>query len=161
MENNEPVRLAYEASIRAIADQASVLESMRSRAGTMLAAAAIVTSFFGGQAIDAQTHFDYSSTIGLAVAAFVAAALLTIVILWPFSFRFSLSARDILAIVDARATTAPVTPEEAHRELALRLEFNYDHNSPRIQALIWCFRGAILCLVMEVGAWIAALGEIG
>ena len=43
-----PYRLAYEASVRAIEDQARVLEDLRSRAATLVAAAALVTSFLGG-----------------------------------------------------------------------------------------------------------------
>jgi amino acid permease len=48
--SEKPYELAYEASIRAIEAQATLVESLRSRAGTMLAATALVTSFFGGQA---------------------------------------------------------------------------------------------------------------
>jgi hypothetical protein len=46
--SDKPYELAYETSVRAIADQASVLESLRSRAGTLFAATSLVTSFLGG-----------------------------------------------------------------------------------------------------------------
>ncbi len=49
--SEKPYELAYEASIRAIDNQAATVESLRSRAGTILAATALVTSFLGGQAI--------------------------------------------------------------------------------------------------------------
>jgi hypothetical protein len=49
--SEKPYELAYEASIRAIENQAATVESLRSRAGTILAATALVTSFFGGQAL--------------------------------------------------------------------------------------------------------------
>jgi hypothetical protein len=42
-----PYQLAYEASVHGLTDQASVLESLRSRAGTVFAATALVTSFLG------------------------------------------------------------------------------------------------------------------
>ena len=48
--SEKPYELAYEASVRAIEAQATLVESLRSRAGTILAATALVTSFFGGQA---------------------------------------------------------------------------------------------------------------
>jgi hypothetical protein len=44
-------QLAYDASVRAIGDQASVREALRSRAGPIFAAAALVTSFLGGHAL--------------------------------------------------------------------------------------------------------------
>jgi hypothetical protein len=49
--SEKPYELAYEASIRAIENQAAIVESLRSRAGTILAATALVTSFFGGHAL--------------------------------------------------------------------------------------------------------------
>ena len=81
-------------------------------------------------------------------------------ILWPFEFRFSLSASDIFGVIDDRAEAAPVNAAEAYRELALRLEANYDVNAKRIKALFWLFRIAILALTLEVGAWIAAVERL-
>jgi hypothetical protein len=160
-DNTEPLRLAYESSVRAIGDQAGVLESLRSRAGTMLAAAALVTSFFGGQAlVEEGLDLEPWSLVGLAVAAFIAMAACTIFILWPFEFWFNVSAAEMLAIVDSRPSDNPVTGGEAYRELALRLEDNYDYNLPTIRRLISAFRLAILCLVIEVGAWVAVLWRL-
>jgi hypothetical protein len=161
VDDGTPYQLAYESSVRAISDQASVLESLRSRAGTMLAAAALVTSFFGGQAlVQARLDLEPWSLVGVAVAAFVGLALSTVVILWPFDFWFSVSAAGMLAIVEEREDAEPVTAREAYRELALILENNYDHNLPIIRRLTWLFRVAILFLVVEVGAWIAVLWRI-
>jgi hypothetical protein len=161
VDDNEPLRLAYESSVRAIADQAGVLESLRSRAGTMLAAAALVTSFFGGQAlVQEQLDLEPWSLAGLAVAAFLGMAACTVVILWPFEFWFNVSAAEMLAIIDSRALDNRVTADEAYRELALRLEENYDYNLPRIRRLTSLFRLAILLLVIEVGAWVAVLWRL-
>ena len=151
MDDNTPYRLAYDASVRAITDQAAVLESLRSRAGTMFAAAALVTSFFGGQALAEQAGLEVWSLTALAVAAFVATALLTIVILWPFELWFSLSARDILAIVDERDKPNPVTGLEAYRELALRLQVNYEHNARRVKPLDLVFSRGYHCLSRRGG----------
>lgn len=162
-----PYELAYEASVHAISDQASVLESLRSRAGTVFAATALVTSFLGGFALaraeDTKRDLELISfsLAGLATGLFVLLALATLGILWPYRVRFSVSAREIIAIVQAREPSNPVGPEEALRELALRYEAMYDFNSRRIRVLLWCFRGAILCLVAEVAAWIAVLERLG
>jgi hypothetical protein len=50
VDNIETARVVYDASVRAAQDQAGVLDSLRTRAGTLLAAAALVSSFLGGQA---------------------------------------------------------------------------------------------------------------
>ncbi|MDP9490858.1 MAG: hypothetical protein M3P42_01450 [Actinomycetota bacterium] len=158
-----PYRLAYEASVRAVDDQATVLEGVRSRAGTMFAAAALVTTFLGGGLFGEQrsvlTDFEPWSLDGVVVASFIGTALLTLAILWPFRFRFSISAADMIAILEKR-TEDPVTTVEAYREVALSLENLYDRNRTRIVPLLWCFRGAILCLVIEVAAWMSIVWRI-
>lgn len=157
-----PYRLAYEASVHAIEDQAKVVESLRSRAGTVFAATALVTSFLGGFAFgDEQRRSALQISLwslpSLAVTLFVVLALLTLAILWPFRFRFSVSAKEMLAIVEAREAADAVRAREAYREVALRYEAMYDANAYWIRALFWCFRAAIVCLVGEVGTWIIVL----
>jgi hypothetical protein len=161
-----PYQLAYEASVHAISDQASVLESLRSRAGTLFAATALVTSFLGGFALarvegsEGELDLISWSLGGLATGLFIVLALLTLAILWPHQVRFSVSAAEMLAIVDDRKPDDPVGAEEAYRELALRYEAMYDLNADRIRALLWLFRLAIVCLVAEVFAWIGVLQEV-
>ncbi len=161
---NTPYQLAYEASAKAIDDQARVLESLRSRAGTLFAATALVTGFLGGQALDRvkdepeELAFEFVSVTGLALLSFVLLALLTLAILSPYRLRFSVSAADIIGIVDARAASGkPVATREAYREIALRYEAMYDYNAELIRRLFWCFRAGILCLLIQVGAWIVVL----
>jgi hypothetical protein len=120
-ENHVPFQLAYESALRAIEDQSSVIESLRSRAGTVFAATALVTSFLGGFALtreEDEASFELVSLPGLAVAIFAILALLTLAILWPYRLRFSISARDMLSIVESRRDTDdPVRAIEAYREL--------------------------------------------
>jgi hypothetical protein len=164
--NEKPYQLVYDASVQALGDQATVLESLRGRAGTVFAATALVT-FLGGQTITQAEPGPFPfgmgwwSAGGAAVGLFVLLALVTLAILWPYNLRFSVSARKILAIVSSReATPRPVDAIEALRELALQYEAMYDHNARTIKPLLWCFRSAIVVLVLEVGAWIEVLREL-
>src|SRR5207247_1624871 len=110
-----------------------VLEDLESRAGTLLAAAALVTSFFGGRALGG--HLDIWSFV--AVAAFVATSLAVIGVLWPrHHSRFVVSAGAFLAAATAQGSSLAV----AHRELALRLEEMYDDNQQRLRQLFRMFR---------------------
>jgi hypothetical protein len=43
--DNDASQIAYDASLRAIEEQAGVLDGLRTRAGTVLAAAALVSSW--------------------------------------------------------------------------------------------------------------------
>jgi len=125
--SEKPYELADEASIRAIEAQATLVESLRSRAGTMLAATALVTSFFGGQALapgGKPLHF-LSYTSG-ALVSFIAVAGLTLAMLLPFTLRLSLSAVEILKVVEGELQDDPFPSAEALREVALQYESMYD-----------------------------------
>ena len=149
-----PAELAYDLSVRAISDQARVLEELRSRAGTLFAAAALATSFLGGQALTRDPHgIAVLSLSGFAIGCFIASALLGLLVLWPFRFAFSLSAREMLRELERRGTSL----SGAYEELAIRIELNYDLNTERIRWLFWLLRGAIVFLILEVAAWIIAL----
>jgi len=108
--DDTPYRLAYDASTRALDDQARALESLRTRAGTMFAATALVTSFLGGIALtdirdirgSAAIHWHAWSFSAAAVAAFVALLILTMAILLPYRLRFSLAATEIVEILEGR-----------------------------------------------------------
>src|SRR6266496_650368 len=65
--DNKIAQLAYDASVRAIQDQAGVLDGLRTRAGTVLAAAALVSSFLGGQALRDSSHLELLSLTTAAV----------------------------------------------------------------------------------------------
>ena len=82
-------------------------------------------------------------------------------ILWPVHVRFSVSATEIIEILDQReAAAAPVEAREALTEIATRLELMYDENSRRIQFLLWIFRAAIVFLSIEVAAWTVAIWRL-
>jgi hypothetical protein len=156
--SEKPYELAYEASIRAIEAQATLVESLRSRAGTMLAATALVTSFFGGQALapgGKPLHF-LSYTSG-ALVSVIAVAGLTLAMLLPFTLRLSLSAVEILKVVEGELQDDPFPSAEALREVALQYESMYDSNTRQIRILEACFRLAIVFLVAEVAFWLTAL----
>src|SRR5207248_4119238 len=71
-------RLLYEESVRALEDQQTALDELRSRTGVLLSAASISTSFLGGLALRAGTL----ETPGwVAIGAFVATAIFVCLIL--------------------------------------------------------------------------------
>jgi hypothetical protein len=161
VDDGTPHRLAYEASVRAIDDQARVLEDLRSRAATLVAAAALVTGFLGEAVLTRADEIAAISWTGAAIGAFIVTAAAAFAILWPVHVRFSVSARDILGLVEQRAAAKrPIGAAEALSELALRLELMYDGNSRRVRQLLWVFRGAILFLSIEVAAWAVALWRL-
>ena len=156
MDNAETERVVYEAAVRGAQDQAAILDGLRARAGTILAAAALVSSFLGGQALRTVDHLVVVSTVGAAFGAFILSAVLTLAIVWPFEFRFVLSPRAMLQGLDDHSDEQN-EPREFYRALALQLEWRYDQNARKIRLLQWGFQLAIVFLVLEVGAWIVVL----
>jgi hypothetical protein len=154
--------LAYESSVRAIEDQASVLEGVQNRAGTLLAVAVVVTSFFGAQALQhvaADTRRGpalhlISYTSG-ALVAFSCTALLALVVLLPHDLRFSLNAGRMLELHDARDASGA----ESYAAVVRQHQWLFDANNRPIRALQWCFRAATLSLTAKVGLWIVVLGR--
>lgn len=156
MAGDETDRVVYEAAVRGTQDQAAVLDGLRTRAGTVLAASALVSSFLGGQALRSSTRIAVFSMVGLAFTAFVLSALATLVILWPFEFRFMLSPRAMIEGLD-RQPDRSSRPGAFYRALALQLEWRYDQNADKIRRLQWAFQLAIVFLVAEVACWIVVL----
>jgi hypothetical protein len=155
--DNAISEIAYDASVGAIQDQAGVLDSLRSRAGTLLAAAALVSSFLGGQALQESGGLEVWSLTTVALGAFVASAVLALLILWPFDFWFSVSARAVLDAVRLQDAAGGTSVDELRRALALQLEWRYDENAEKIRRLQWAFEAAIVALVVEVAVWLFVL----
>jgi len=73
-------KVAYDEAVRALSEQQSVVDSLRTRAGLLFSAAAITTSFLGAQALDGG---DSSLVVWPAMTGFVGVALASLAILWP------------------------------------------------------------------------------
>lgn len=71
--------LAYREGARALDEQGAAIEAVQTRAGLLLSAAAIATSFLGGAALEAGP----SPLSWLAIAVFVLLGAGVVLILWP------------------------------------------------------------------------------
>ena len=148
-------QLAYEEAKRSIDRQSTNLDGLRTRAGILLAAIGLVTTFLGGQAL-ADDHVS-PWMVGAAIVASGVAGALCVAVLWPRGkWKFNLSAREIITHLE----TAERTPSASGtlKALSLRHELNYEHNDKRLQTLFWLFRVASGLLAVEIILWIVALG---
>jgi hypothetical protein len=149
-------QLAYEEAKRAIDRQSNALDELRGRAGILLAALSLATSFLSGLALsgeDLSKRAIVAVLAAAAIVAFLAAAGACVAVLWPpreGEWVFNLSAKEIIRQIDATA------PGEAtvHRELALRHHADYRKNEGRLEDLYWLFRAACIALAFEVLLWI-------
>ena len=148
--------LAFEEAARALDAQERAVNELRSRAGVLIAAAAITTSFFGSRGV---TGDHLSGWVWAAVGTFIVVGGCVLLVLWPRSdWSFSASAADIIA---EYIEPDPVALPDVYRDLALHRAAAYDRNARQLGRLFTVFRVGLVVLVVEVAAWVVALAERG
>lgn len=154
MENDLLYKVAYDEAVRALSEQQAVIDSFRSRAGLLLSAAAITTSFLGAQAL----HGGGSSFAAwLALGDFVAVTAVSLAILWPYRWEFAANPHGIIeAYIDPSGS---VGIEDLHRELALGMHESYLRNRREVELLAILFQVASTLLALEIILWIIAIAS--
>jgi hypothetical protein len=146
--------LAYREGVRELDHQQSTLDELRSRAGTLLAASALATSFLGAAALPDGTPWTW--WVYVAVTAFAAGILLSLAVLWPLTeWRFVNSPQKV--IDDYVEGEPPASLAETYRDLALHAAQHATHNGKRLRWLFWGFQGAALSLLVQVVAWLIVI----
>lgn len=110
--------LAYEEAKRALEEQERAVSELRSRAGQLIAAAAITTSFFGGRAIGSHVHL----ASWVAIGCFIGLSLSVLAILWHRrDWEFALSPAQLITTYIEPTDDPPVDLPTIHRDLALHM----------------------------------------
>jgi hypothetical protein len=152
--------IAYEEALRNINSQAGVLSELRGRAGTLLGAASLVTSFLGGAALAGPTFERGVLTrppIGdagwVAIVSFCVIGAISLVILWPYVWRFDMSPVGIVTSAESQSVSA----EDLKFDLTGFHQQNFESNQWKLDWLFWAFRLGSVALVVETIAWIVDL----
>jgi hypothetical protein len=146
--------LAYGEAKRALEEQERAVSELRSRAGQLIAAAAITTSFFGGRAIGSHVHL----TGWIAIGCFIGLSLSVLVILWPrHDWEFALSPARLIRTYIEPIDDPPVDLPAIHRDLALHMGSSIQRNRSQLRWLFGAFRLGAILFAAEVVAWVIAL----
>ena len=92
--NHDPrLELIYSEAVRGLLQQAAAVESLRTRAGTLVFAASFASSLLGGRALaDGIETWD-----AVALALLLGIGLSCVVLLWPYyDFRFRFNPLEML-----------------------------------------------------------------
>jgi hypothetical protein len=146
-------RLAYEAALRALDKQAALLDELRSRTGTLLAASALAASFLGDSAFR-----DANPLLAtIALAAFVFSIGSSVYILVPRSdqFVFSLSGPAVYTELFEFKDDIP----EVYRRLAYDIERFWSENGDRLKPLFRAYGFGAASLVVEILALVALVSD--
>ena len=147
-------RVAYDEAVRALSEQQAVIDSLRTRAGILLSAAAITTSFLGAQALDGG---DSGLAVWLAMTSFVSVALASLAILWPHEWEFTTNPQDVIQTYIEGDKPAPI--EELHRDLSLHMRESFIRNLKGQEQLAILFQIASGLLTIEVVFWVIAIAS--
>jgi hypothetical protein len=145
-------QITYDAGRHALADQEAFVAGVRQRAGTLLAAHALVASFLGGAAL----RDDGSSALTwAALAMLVAGLIIAAVLLAPWRLRFAIDARDLYE----RLQNAPLTARPDGHLAAAGFAYQALHadNVDRAQQMSWLLGLLAILMVTQTLLWLAAL----
>lgn len=143
--------LAYREGVRALEDQRSIIDGYRTRAGLLLSAAAISTSFLGSAALDRSA----SVLCSLALGVFVLLGLLLVAMLWP-SDDARLTGRP-RRLIEAYVEPNLVQVALIHRDLAMHDDANFMRNRARMWRFELLFRMSSILLVLNTILWVAGI----
>jgi hypothetical protein len=153
--SREGYALAYHEARMGLEDQERSVVELRARAGALIAAAAITTSFFGGQTL---AKHSISASAWIAIACFVLLGFAVLLVLWPRrDWEFSFAPDQFIATYLEPADGNPLALHLIERDLALHMGRSAELNRRQLRTLMGVFRVGAVLLVMEVLAWVVAL----
>ncbi len=148
--------LAYQESVRGLTQQASVLESIRTRSGLLITAANVVTALLATPAIRDRPGLGYGGWA--AVLAFVLTMVASLFILWPRGrWSFALDAKKLIGMIEG-----PKYDElwKLHRRLAEVNQESIAEHGKRLDRMFLAFQAGAISLGVEVVLWVLVLAKI-
>lgn len=146
--------LAFEEAGRALDAQERAVNELRSRAGVLMAAAAVAMSVFGTERGEGPL---LQPATWVPLIAFAGVGVCVLACLWPRDdWQFSANPSSLIARY-AEPVAKPVG--HMHRELALHRAASYVVNGRRLRLSLWAFRLGVLMLLVETGSWLVALAS--
>lgn len=147
---DERVGLAYDAGVKALAQQDSTLGNLRNRATGLLSAAALITSVSAGIGlIDTKNATGdtlplWGSLLLLAILVVIGA--LSMKVLWPVpGWCFGPDSIQILKMLDDGKDLDTI-----QRFVANEMGDGRRRNSRRLKVLARCYQAAVILLLVEV-----------
>ena len=160
-------RVVYEESVRTINGQRDLLDGLRTRAGTLLAAASLATAFLSAPALSRHqiveivhgqvlAHARLTPLSWVAIGLFCGVVGLTLVILIPWRWTFAHDPHKLIAVhLDPGP---PSDLEELYRNLSYWNGAHFNQNGWKLEAMFGLFALACASLAAEMVIWLLILG---
>ncbi|MGN6188382.1 MAG: hypothetical protein ACTHOE_05750 [Conexibacter sp.] len=151
--------LALDEARRALDEQERAVAQLSTRAGLLISAAAIVTSFLGGPVL-ARDALDVAGWI--AIAAFVGLTIAALTILRPRrDFEFGLHPGVLIGSYLETATTETPSSYGLRRELALNMGESMTRNEAELARMMTTFNIGSVFLAIEIFGWVVSIATAG
>lgn len=144
--------LSYDVTSGALAEQERALAALRVRAGTVIAAASVSSSFLATKAADGSIDLWGWLALGLFVCCLGS----SLAVLLPYEFDFGFSGQVLLGESDQRGVD---DVEQGYRALTLWLEPSLTKNRDRIELLSRWFALSCVLLAAEVVIWVISIAS--
>lgn len=146
------VAFVYQEALRGLVQQQNLVDSMNTRAGNLIFAAAFVSSLFGSQALPNGIGGWDAAALGCLFAL----GIVIVLMIWPYSqYKFRFDPRELLEQYVDSEPQASLT--QMHRELALRIESDRQENWRIIQRLRAYMQLALVLFLLEILWWLMSL----
>jgi hypothetical protein len=149
--SDDPFRLAYEVGLRSLSQQEGSLDSLHTRAGTLVGAISISTSFLGALAL-ADGRFSCWSIAALITFGFSLGS--CILVLWPQKWEFRIDPGELTAQMAAQPN---IKMAGWHAGLAEEIGKSLDVNDQRLNFRYFYTQLASVFLLAEIVFWILDL----
>jgi hypothetical protein len=144
----------YQEALRGLLQQQSAIQSLQTRAATLIFAASFASSLLGSQALaDGVGAWDW-----IALGLLFAIGALAVIMLWPYyNLTFRFDPEDLLARFVDVAEAAPMAA--IHRDLALQIKTDGQQNGRTVRRLREALQLALILLLLEIVAWFVSIAE--
>jgi hypothetical protein len=144
--------LSFQLTTAALAEQERALNALRTRAGTVIAAASVSASFLGAK-VNASSLDAWAI---LALLAFVLCLGSAIWVLLPHELVFAFRGRTLMAVSDHEGVEDVA---QAYRAANAWIEPYLDANRDKIGSLSTWFATSCVLLAVEVILWTASVAS--
>jgi hypothetical protein len=154
-EDDPRAAFVYQEALRGLLQQQAAVQSLQTRAATLIFAASFASSLLGSQALaDGVGAWDW-----VALGLLFAIGALAVFLLWPYyNLTFRFDPEDLLArYVDV---AEPMPMPAIHRELALQIKSDWKQNGRIVRRLREALQLALILLLFEIVAWFISIAEL-
>lgn len=153
---DERYALLLEQVTRGLIQQVASLDDLRNRAGTVVAAPSLASSFLGATVLR-DTHLPAPAVFFavLALVTLVVTVGATIYILLPRSWRTGFDGHRLT--VDYLEAEPPASLDRTRRDLAYYIQDDVNSNDKQLNRLHRSFGVAVVSIGLQVAFWLTAL----